>query len=150
MFCSKENLTVLLIFNLTSYYFWEQKDATGAKGKDQVFTVAAQLSNLARDMNNRDALKKALLPPQSLRNMVVQTLEAQAPSNNIYALRLEQRHLRQEKEDAKQRELRPEVMVPWVHWPGHSETGNGCPDPCRLISMTPDSGFVWTGGGYDS
>jgi hypothetical protein len=107
--------------------FWDQKAAAEVKGKNQVFTVDAQLSGLAKDMNSRDALKKALLPPQSLRDMVVRTLENQAPSNNIYALRLEKRHLKQAKADDTQRELRPEVMVPWVHWPGHSETGNRFP-----------------------
>jgi hypothetical protein len=117
-------------------FFRDQKDA---KGKDQqVFAVAAQLSGLARDMTNRDALKNALLPPQNLRNMVARTLADQPTSSNIYALRLEKRHLKQEQEDDKQRELRPEVMVPWVHWPGHSETGDCSPDPCRLIQMLPD------------
>ncbi len=109
------------------------------KAKDQIFTVAAQLSGLARDMTNREALKKALLPPESLHGMVERTLAEMSPSSNIYALRLEQRRLRQEKEVDKQRELRPEVMVPWVHWPGHSETGNRSPDPCYSVKMPAEN-----------
>lgn len=74
-------------------------------------------------MNDRDVLKKALLPPKSLKYAVAMKLDSGAATQNVYKLKLEKERLKELKREEEERTLAPYVMVPWVHWPGHSETG---------------------------
>jgi hypothetical protein len=81
------------------------------------------MSSFARDMTNREILKKALLTPKSLHYAVALKLNAGSSTHGIYQEKLEKERLKQLKADEEQRTMAPSVMVPWVRWPGHSETG---------------------------
>ena len=88
-----------------------------------MFDVSSDLTSLAKDMTNRDMLKNALLPPKSLQYAVAMKLEGGPSSRNIYNLKLQRERVKQLQEEEAQRTMAASVMVPWVRWPEHGETG---------------------------
>mmetsp|Transcript_40835 Transcript_40835/g.109308 ORF Transcript_40835/g.109308 Transcript_40835/m.109308 type:complete len:163 (+) Transcript_40835:1-489(+) len=99
-----------------------QRGTSESSEKHEAFEVEKKLEDLSKDLNDRDAIKQALLSPLQI-NEMLKTSAGSAYSRNFFASELAKRKMVEYRAADKDYELSPAVMVPWVHWPGHPDTG---------------------------